>query len=52
MLIPISIAAPMRSGAKIIISFLVSVLIFRERFEKRQLAGLILGALALVFFNL
>lgn len=51
-LIPISIAAPMRSGAKIVISFLVSVLIFRERFEKRQLAGLILGALALIFLNL
>ena len=51
-LMPISIASPLKSGVKIIISFAVSVFLFKEKFEKRQLAGLFLGMIAIVFLNM
>ena len=51
-LMPISISSPIRIGLKIIFSFALSVLIFKEKFEKRQLLGVLLGTLALVLLNL
>ena len=51
-MIPISIAAPTRSGIKIVISFLISLFIFKEKLTKRQVAGVIIGALALILLNL
>lgn len=51
-LIPISIAAPIRSGVKIVMSFLISVLIFHERLTRKQVAGVILGTASLILFNL
>jgi len=52
LLIPISIAAPSRSGLKIILSFLLSVVVFQEKFRKRQWAGIAVGTVALVLLNL
>lgn len=51
-LIPISLSSPMKAGVKIILSFLLSVLIFKEHFLKRQILGVLLGTIALVFLNL
>ena len=51
-MIPISIAAPTRSGIKIVISFLISLVIFKERLTKKQVAGVIFGAAALILLNL
>lgn len=51
-LMPISLSSPIRVGAKILLSFALSVLVFRERFEKRQMLGVILGTIALVFLNI
>ena len=51
-MIPLSIASPTSAGVKIILSFLLSKLIFKESFLKRQVAGIILGTLALVFLNI
>ncbi len=51
-LIPLSLSSPMKAGIKIILSFLLSVLIFKEHFLKRQVIGVLLGAVALVFLNL
>ena len=51
-LIPFSMSSALTSGMKIVISFLVSFLLFRERFLKRQVVGVIVGAVALVFLNL
>lgn len=51
-MIPISIAAPTRSGIKIVISFLISLFIFKEKLTKRQVVGVIIGAAALVLLNL
>ena len=47
-MIAISIAAPLRAGSKIIISFLISTFIFKERFYKRQILGVILGAIGVI----
>lgn len=51
-LMPISIASPVRAGAKIVISFLFSLLFFKEKFEKKQIFGVCLGTAALVLLNL
>jgi len=51
-MIPISIAAPTRSGVKIVISFLISLFIFKEKLTKRQIAGVVIGAAALILLNL
>lgn len=49
---PISILSPVRAGAKIIVSFLLSLIIFKEKFEKKQILGVCLGTAALVLLNL
>ena len=49
---PLSIASPVRSGAKIIASFFLSTLLFKEKLEKRQVIGVILGGLAIVLLNI
>ena len=51
-MIPISIAAPTRSGIKIVISFLISLIIFKEKLSRRQTFGIIIGAIALILLNL
>ena len=48
----ISISSPTRAGVKTVVSFLVSYLIFKERFLKRQIIGVALGALGVVLLNL
>ena len=52
MLLAISIASPIKSGAKIIFSFAVSKVIFKEKFLKRQVAAVLVGAVALVLLNI
>jgi drug/metabolite transporter (DMT)-like permease len=51
-MIPISIAAPTRSGIKIVISFLISLILFKEKLSRRQTFGVIIGATALILLNL
>ena len=51
-LIPISISVPLISGVKIVMSYLYSSILFKERYLKRQVVGVIVGAAALVFLNL
>ena len=51
-MIPISIAAPTRSGIKIVISFLISLIIFKEKLSRRQTFGVVIGAIALILLNL
>ncbi len=50
--IPISVATPIRTGVGLMAAFMVSVLIYREKFTIRQLAGVGIGILALVLFKL
>ena len=46
--LPISLSSAMGSGLKIVISFAVSYFLFKESFLKRQIAGVVVGAAALV----
>lgn len=51
MMLPISIASPTNAGIKIIVSFLLSCLAFKEKFLKRQVVGVVLGGVAVVLLN-
>ena len=52
MMIAISISAPTSTGISIVITFLLSCLVFKEKFLKRQIVGVILGAIAVVLLNI
>lgn len=51
-MLPISIAAPTRSGIKIVITYLIALIIFKEKLDKRQTIGVIIGTAALILLNL
>jgi drug/metabolite transporter (DMT)-like permease len=51
-MLPISIAAPSRSGVVIVMSFIISLLVFRERLSARQIIGVAIGMAALIILNL
>lgn len=51
MLMAISISSPIRAGVKIVLSFLLSKVMFKEKFLVRQLVGVGLGGVALVLLN-
>ena len=51
-LVPISFAAPMKTGIQILLSFVIARLIFKEKYSKRQYLGVALGTIALVLFNI
>ena len=50
-LVPISFAAPMKTGLTILLSFVIARLIFKEKYSKRQYLGVALGTIALVLEN-
>ena len=50
--IPISLASPIRTGIELIMSFLISILLYKEKLTKLQLASVIIGAVALMLFAL
>ena len=49
---PMSFVAPMNAGVSMLISFLISMIIFQEKFSKSQYFGVILGVLALLLVNI
>lgn len=51
-LLPLSIISPASAGVRIIMSFLLSRTIFKEKYLKRQIVGVAAGTLALIFLNL
>lgn len=52
MMIPISIFSPTTAGLKAVLSFGVSKWIYKEEFLRRQVIGVMLGVIALVFLNI
>ena len=52
MLLELSLLSPIKSGTRIIFTFVVSKLLFKEKFIKRQLAAVIVGAVAIVLINI
>lgn len=51
-LLPLSVVSPVCSGMKIVVSFLSATILFKEKYMKRQIFGVGIGMLALVFLNL
>ena len=51
-LLPMSVIAPLCSGFGILISFLFAKLIYHEKFTVLQYIGVVLGAIALILFNI
>ncbi len=51
-LIPISVASPLGTGIKMGMSFIVSKLVFKEQFLKRQIVGVFIGTVAVVLMNI
>ncbi len=52
MMIPLSLKAPANAGIKIIMSFMLAKLLFKEKFLKRQVIGVVLGTVALILLNI
>ena len=50
--VPISISAPVKTGLGMVISFLMSVIIYKEKFSRRQLLAVAIGIVAVVLMNL
>ena len=48
----LSVSVPIKTGAGLVLSFLVSLIIYKERFSVRQIIAVILGTLAVVLINL
>lgn len=51
-MVPISVASPVQEGVKVIISFIISIALFKEKFEKHQIVGVAFGAIAIVLLNI
>ena len=50
--IPISVADPLKSGLGIVMTFLVAILLYREKYTLRQKLGVLAGAAAVVLLAL
>lgn len=50
--IPIMIATPLGSGMKIVLTFMISFFIYKERFSKQQLVGAGLSAVAIILLGI
>ena len=48
----ISFTSPVRAGLGMILSFLVSIILYREKFSKRQIISVIIGIVAVILMNL
>lgn len=51
-LLPLSIVSPVFSGMRIVVSFLSATILFKEKYLKRQIFGVVIGVIALVFLNI
>lgn len=52
MYVPISIVSPVRTALGLVISFILSVILYKEKFTKKQIISVILGIAAVVLINL
>lgn len=50
--LPLSFISPVKTGLGIVIAFLVSILLYHEKFSRRQYIGVIIGIAAVVLMNL
>ena len=50
-MLPLTLVSPIKSGSKILLSFLFSLILFRERFSARQIVGVGIGTAALILMQ-
>lgn len=50
--IPISIVTPIRTGMGIVASFLISMVLYKEKFSKQQMVGAVIGVAAIVLLTI
>ncbi len=50
--LPLSFISPVKTGLGIVISFFVSILLYREKFSRRQVISVVIGIAAVVLMNL
>lgn len=50
--LPISFTTPVKSGLSMIIGFLMSVFLYKEKFNKRQVVSVLIGIIAVVLMNI
>lgn len=50
-MVPLSVSSPISTGMRIILSFIISSLFLHEKFLKRQIFSVVLGAVALMLLN-
>ena len=48
----LSVSVPIKTGAGLVLSFLISLIVYKERFSTRQIIAVVLGVLAVVLINL
>ena len=48
---PISVLTPIKSTLGFVVSFLLSVFLYKEKFTARQLAGIVVGVTAVILFK-
>ena len=51
-MLPFTIVSPLRSGMKMLLSFILSITLFKEKLLKRQIIGVAIGTLAIILLNL
>ena len=49
--VPISIVVPINMGLEIIMSFLISIFLYKEKFTKYQLVGAAIATVGLILLN-
>ena len=49
---PVSLMFPLISAGQIIVSYIISRFIYKERVSRLQLVGVAIGVVSIVFFNL
>lgn len=50
--VPISIVSPVSTGGGLVLSFVVSAVLYKERFTPRQIVSAVIGVIALVLFKI
>ncbi len=50
--VPLSLASPISSASSLILSFLISSFIYKEKFSKRQIAAAVIGTVSVVLFKI
>jgi len=48
---PISLSTPLNTGANVVLSFAISVFLYKEKFNKMQIAGAVAGFVSLILLN-